>query len=46
MLAISVYSAILDALSSLAPGAQVPLDAPATPERILLAADALRQTVR
>ena len=41
MLAISVFSAILDALSSLAPGRQVPLDAPATPERILAAVDAL-----
>jgi len=41
MLAISVYSAILDALHSIAPGHQVPLDAPATPERILMAADAL-----
>ena len=44
MLAISVYSAILDALHALAPGRQVPLDAPATPERILMAAEALRQT--
>jgi xanthine dehydrogenase large subunit len=42
MLAISVFSAILDALHSLAPGAQVPLDAPATPERILMAAQTLR----
>ena len=42
MLAISVFSAILDALASLRPGAQVPLDAPATPERILMAAQALR----
>jgi xanthine dehydrogenase large subunit len=41
MLAVSVFSAILDALHSLAPGAQVPLDAPATPERILMAARAL-----
>ncbi len=46
LLAISVYSAILDALHSLAPGAQVPLDAPATPERILMAAHALRQGSR
>jgi xanthine dehydrogenase large subunit len=45
MLAISVYSAILDALSSLAPGQQVPLDAPATPERVLMAAEALKASV-
>jgi xanthine dehydrogenase large subunit len=42
MLAISVFSAITDALASLAPGHHVPLDAPATPERILMAAEALR----
>jgi xanthine dehydrogenase large subunit len=42
MLAISVYAAILDALHSLSPGSQVPLDAPATPEAILMAAQALR----
>ncbi|MEQ1649462.1 MAG: xanthine dehydrogenase molybdopterin binding subunit, partial [Hyphomicrobiaceae bacterium] len=42
MLAISVYSAILDALSSLAPGQHVPLDAPATPERVLMAAEAMK----
>ena len=41
MLGISVYSAILNAISSLKPGAQVPLDAPATPERILKAVQAL-----
>ncbi len=41
MLATSVFSAILDALASLAPGQHVPLDAPATPERIALAARAL-----
>lgn len=41
MLAISVYSAILDALHGLAPGRQAPLDAPATPERILMAVRAL-----
>jgi xanthine dehydrogenase large subunit len=48
-LAISVFSAILDALRSLAPGVQpgvqpsvqVPLDAPATPERILMAVEAM-----
>jgi xanthine dehydrogenase large subunit len=44
ILATCVYSAILDALHSLKPGAQVPLDAPATPERILMAAEALRTT--
>ena len=42
MLGISVHAAIVDALHSLAPGQQVPLDAPATPERILMAADALK----
>lgn len=41
MLGISVFSAILNAISSLKPGAQVPLDAPATPERILKAVQAL-----
>ncbi len=38
---ISVYSAILDALHGIAPDKFVPLDAPATPERILTAARAL-----
>jgi xanthine dehydrogenase large subunit len=42
MLGISVYSAIIDALHGIAPGVQVPLDAPATPERVLMAAEALR----
>ena len=42
VLAISVFSAVLDALASLKPGRQVPLDAPATPERILMAAQAMR----
>ena len=42
MLAISVFSAIADALHSLAPGKPVPLDAPATPESILRAVQALR----
>ena len=42
MLAISVFSAILDALHGLAPGYQTPLDAPATPERILFAAEAMK----
>ena len=38
MLAISVFSALCDALHSLAPGHMVPLNAPATPEAILRAA--------
>ena len=42
LLAISVFSAITDALASLAPGRVPPLDAPATPEAILRAADAMR----
>ena len=42
MLALSVFSAITHALASLAPGRVPPLDAPATPEAILRAADALR----
>ena len=42
MLALSVFCAITDALASLAPGRVPPLDAPATPEAILRAADALR----
>ena len=42
MLAIAVYSAMLDALHYLAPGQQVSLDAPCTPERILRAAEALK----
>ena len=42
MLGISAFSAILDALHSLAPGVQVPLDAPATPERILMAAEVMK----
>ena len=42
MLALSVFSAITDALASLAPGRVPPLDAPATPEAILRAADAMR----
>jgi len=42
MLAISVFCAVLDALHSLAPGRQVPLDAPATPEAILMAVEAYR----
>ena len=42
MLALSVFSAITHALASLAPGQVPPLDAPATPEAILRAADAVR----
>ena len=42
MLSLSVFSAITDALASLAPGRVPPLDAPATPEAILRAADAMR----
>ena len=42
MLAISIYSAMLDALHSIAPGKQVSLDTPATPERILMAAEAMK----
>ncbi len=38
---ISVFAAILNAISSLKPGADVPLDAPATPEQILKAVQAL-----
>ena len=42
MLALSVFSAVTHALASLAPGRVPPLDAPATPEAILRAADAMR----
>jgi xanthine dehydrogenase large subunit len=42
LLAISVFSAILDAVASLRPGAVPPLRAPATPEAILDAVDAMR----
>jgi xanthine dehydrogenase large subunit len=42
MLAISVHSAILRALASLAPGRLPPLDLPATPETILEAVKAMR----
>jgi xanthine dehydrogenase large subunit len=42
MLAISVWSAILDAIASLKPGRLPPLDAPATPEAILRACKAMR----
>ena len=46
MLALSVFSAITHAVASLAPGRVPPLDAPATPEAILRAADALRHAHR
>src|SRR5438309_3777526 len=41
MLAISVFSAIADAIHSLNPDRPVPLDAPATPESILRAVQAV-----
>ena len=46
MLAISVFSAIVDALHGICPGVHVALDAPATPERVLLAAEALKAARR
>ena len=46
MLALSVFSAITHAVASLAPGRVPPLDAPATPEAILRAADAMRAADR
>lgn len=46
MLALSVFSAITHAVASLAPGRVPPLDAPATPEAILRAAEALRHDRR
>ncbi len=47
MLAISVWSALRDALASLVDYRESPdLDTPATPERVLLAAEALRQRSR
>jgi xanthine dehydrogenase large subunit len=42
MLGIAVFAAIADAIHSLAPNARVPLDAPATPESILLAVKAVQ----
>ena len=42
MLALSVFCAVTQALASLAPGRVPPLDAPATPEAILRAADAMQ----
>jgi xanthine dehydrogenase large subunit len=43
MLAISVFAAIADAIHSLAQAKPVPLDAPATPEAILRAVQAVRE---
>jgi xanthine dehydrogenase large subunit len=45
MLAISVFAAIADAIHSLAPGKQVPLHAPATPEAIVQAVHAVQGSV-
>ncbi|TBW37235.1 xanthine dehydrogenase molybdopterin binding subunit [Siculibacillus lacustris] len=45
MLAISVHSAILRAIASLAPGVVPPLEAPATPEAILAAVRAVKHPV-
>ena len=42
MLGIAVFSAITDAIASLKPGAVPPLDAPATPEAIMRAVNALK----
>ncbi len=42
MLALSVFSAITDALASLKPGAVPPLDAPATPEAVMRAVAAMQ----
>ncbi|MGP9821203.1 xanthine dehydrogenase molybdopterin binding subunit [Salinarimonas sp. NSM] len=42
MLANSVFCALADAVHALAPGEPVPLDAPATPEAVLRACEALR----
>jgi xanthine dehydrogenase large subunit len=41
MLALSVFSAITDAIASLRPGAMPPLEAPATPEAIMKAVKAM-----
>jgi xanthine dehydrogenase large subunit len=44
MLAISVHSAINQAIASVRPGRTLPsLDAPATPERILMCIESLRR---
>ena len=45
MLAISVHSAICQAISSLAPGKAVALDAPATPERVLMCIQSVTRSV-
>jgi xanthine dehydrogenase large subunit len=42
MLAISVFCAIADSIASLNPGTMPPLDAPATPEAIMRAVQAMR----
>ncbi|PWV64456.1 xanthine dehydrogenase molybdopterin binding subunit [Plasticicumulans acidivorans] len=42
MLAISVFLALKDAIGAAAPGVAVPLSAPATPEAVLTALDAVR----
>jgi xanthine dehydrogenase large subunit len=41
MLALSVFSAITDAIASLKPGMMPPLEAPATPEAIMKAVKAM-----
>ncbi len=46
MLAISVFSAISNALSSIAPGFVPPLQAPATPEAILKAVQVMKREAR
>jgi xanthine dehydrogenase large subunit len=43
MLAISVHSAICQAIASLAPGSAPALDAPATPERILMCIESMKR---
>jgi xanthine dehydrogenase large subunit len=43
MLSIAVFSAITDAIASLKPGTVPPLDAPATPEAIMRAVNALKE---
>jgi xanthine dehydrogenase large subunit len=43
MLGISVWCAGLDAIKGLKPGQVPPLDAPATPEAILRAVEAMRE---
>ena len=47
MLGVSVWLAIRDAIASLAQGAVAPrLDAPATPENVLRAVNALKQCMK